>query len=740
MHKYFLSLIIILSFTFGYGQDATVSAKISPVNGCNHTANEVVNVIVLNTGSAPIFSGTLVAKYQVNGGTIQTESLSTNIPGGGGNTWNCNFSVKADLSACDTDFHIKAWVESAGDPNPANDTLSWVVRNDCTVVPGQVVTDATVCSGNNNNTLNLTGWSHGSIANWIYSEDNGATWNSVSNTTPSESPSNLTQTREYAVAIDGGYCVNDTSAYATLTVQPNPIGGILDTPADSLCITNAAGAIHLTGNNQPVLNWQSSTNNGITWTNIANVSTSQNFIGITQTTLYRAKIDGGVCPDVYSDTMQIYVEQASVAGVLKKDTLLCKNDDVDLNLVGSTGTVYDWQSSVDGTNWNPASGNPQGTLYNTGSLTTSTYYKVNVTNGICGSDLSNQVYVQIQQPKDGGTISGDTNVCAANANGSLTLTMNTGNVLNWESSTDNGASWIPISNTTTSNLYSSIGQTTLYRAKIDGEVCPDVYSDTAAVIVSPVSDAGAINGKNSVCLGRADSLYLLNNVGGVIKWQYSTDGNTWMDLSSNDSSHIVHPVDQPYYYRVIVKSGVCDDDTTSLFMIDTLMPPVANAGPDVTIYEGDSTQLDGSGGSFGVWTPGGSLSDSTIYHPIASPDETTTYTLYVVGMNGCFAKDEVTISSGNPVPPFDVKNVITPNKDGYNDTWFIQGWQKFPSISVYVYNIYGQEVYSNKDYKNDWAGEYKGKPLPDGTYMYVVKPEGSKSVYKGNLTILGNEK
>src|SRR5579872_3434179 len=53
--------------------------------------------------------------------------------------------------------------------------------------------------------------------------------------------------------------------------------------------------------------------------------------------------------------------------------------------------------------------------------------------------------------------------------------------------------------------------------------------------------------------------------------------------------------------------------------------PGVNAGPDVSICTGGSVQLNASGGFNYAWTPSSTLSDTTIYNPVASPSVTTTY-------------------------------------------------------------------------------------------------------------------
>lgn len=80
-----------------------------------------------------------------------------------------------------------------------------------------------------------------------------------------------------------------------------------------------------------------------------------------------------------------------------------------------------------------------------------------------------------------------------------------------------------------------------------------------------------------------------------------------------------------------------------------------------------------------------------------------------------------------------VPNVITPNGDGHNDAWVINGLAKSGS-SVAVYNRWGNMVYEATSYANNW----KGTGLPDGTYFYEVIDGRTGKRLTGHLTILQN--
>nr|WP_162988921.1 gliding motility-associated C-terminal domain-containing protein [Pedobacter schmidteae] len=74
-------------------------------------------------------------------------------------------------------------------------------------------------------------------------------------------------------------------------------------------------------------------------------------------------------------------------------------------------------------------------------------------------------------------------------------------------------------------------------------------------------------------------------------------------------------------------------------------------------------------------------------------------------------------------PPLEIPNTFTPNGDGKNDSFIIKGMENYEAVSLFVYNRWGDEVYRNGNYKNEW----NGNGLNDGTYFYVLKMKKGKS-------------
>jgi gliding motility-associated-like protein len=79
-----------------------------------------------------------------------------------------------------------------------------------------------------------------------------------------------------------------------------------------------------------------------------------------------------------------------------------------------------------------------------------------------------------------------------------------------------------------------------------------------------------------------------------------------------------------------------------------------------------------------------------------------------------------------------VPNILTPNEDGINDLLIIPciGEDRYPSNELVVFNEWGQSVFNDKPYRNDWDGTYNGQPCPPGTYFFIFRlDEKSKPIH-----------
>lgn len=83
---------------------------------------------------------------------------------------------------------------------------------------------------------------------------------------------------------------------------------------------------------------------------------------------------------------------------------------------------------------------------------------------------------------------------------------------------------------------------------------------------------------------------------------------------------------------------------------------------------------------------------------------------------------------------FFIPNGISPNADGINDQWLIQGLDNYPNCDISVVNRWDQMVYHSIGYPQPWDGTYNGQALPVGDYFYVIKLTEDQ-VYTGFVSI-----
>lgn len=214
---------------------------------------------------------------------------------------------------------------------------------------------------------------------------------------------------------------------------------------------------------------------------------------------------------------------------------------------------------------------------------------------------------------------------------------------------------------------------------------------------------------------------------------------SWSPSAGVSNTTIANPVLSPQNTTTYTVTGTLGSCTIQRTVTVTVFEgATANAGPDAIILTGDVYQMlsSGSAGSY-LWTPSTGLSSATVLSPTAAPQTTTTYTLTVTSPQGCTATDQMTLT----VVPYCIKpmNAFTPNGDGINDRWLITDGNCLIGVRAQVFNRYGSRVFESPNYDNTWDGTYKGKPLPDGTYYYVLEfvlLNGKRQVLKGDVTIL----
>jgi gliding motility-associated-like protein len=405
----------------------------------------------------------------------------------------------------------------------------------------------------------------------------------------------------------------------------------------------------------------------------------------------------------------------------------------------SEGHIKWWQVSTDnGVTWHDDLNNTTPSYsYNDDTITTC--YRV-LLSEIGFPDSASSVSCITVYPKSiGGHINGAGTHCYVPGTGAgvLTLVADTGSVLYWQDSTLTSG-WINIADSTTTLNYTNITHTTFYRAIVrNGATCPSDTSAIATFTFDSVTVAGTVATSDTVCPGlNTGTLHLLGNRGNVLNWLSSTNnGSSWDIVANTTTSQTYSGLAQTTWYQAVVKNGVCKTDTSGFAGI-TIVPNNTHAGNDTTIFLGESVKLNGIGNGIPLWSPLSGLDSIHKFEPIATPTISTLYILTVTDAHSCVSTDTVLVKIKLRVFKGVVSNLFTPNGDGINDTWYIQDIQNYTTNEVFIYNIYGNLIYTKKGYTNDWAGTYNGAELPDGTYYYVIRFSDSDALVKGSVDIL----
>ncbi len=183
-------------------------------------------------------------------------------------------------------------------------------------------------------------------------------------------------------------------------------------------------------------------------------------------------------------------------------------------------------------------------------------------------------------------------------------------------------------------------------------------------------------------------------------------------------------------------------NSNTIYMI-ILSGPKLDAGESVQITPPEGTYLNPvySGGSPPYqfsWNPGNSLTNPYIANPYATPNNTTTYTLSVTDAFGCITQDTVTIYVSDIKYDVFIPNTFSPNGDNENDVLYVRG-NGLNDIEFYIFDRWGEKVFSSYSLDIGWDGSYKGKKLNPAVFAYYFKAktlDNKKIDLKGNITLI----
>jgi len=273
----------------------------------------------------------------------------------------------------------------------------------------------------------------------------------------------------------------------------------------------------------------------------------------------------------------------------------------------------------------------------------------------------------------------------------------------------------------------SLTQAFISYAWDNGSNDPSISITQGGTYTVQVQDFNGCFGNSSISISQPN--FTLTTTGSSFVCNGSTatlvaSGGTSYNWSTGETgSTIIVSPNVTTTYSVIITNGPC---TQTLHKTITKVSMTESEIQDTFfIAEGDVVFINGPDDyTTYSWTP---QTDLTLYNAQGATFNGTNSTQYTVNSshtNGCTRSDDIWVI----VVRLTVPTGFSPNGDLMNDTFVIPELDSYHG-NVTIFNRWGDKVYENDNYQNDWNGTCQtgfcagSGALPEGTYFYSIEIE-----------------
>jgi gliding motility-associated-like protein len=505
---------------------------------------------------------------------------------------------------------------------------------------------------------------------------------------------------------DGNGCQNSSTGIDTINV-----GGVIinyTTDPDPVCQFNT---VQFQSTSQsffsPISTYHWIFDNGQT-SNIINPTHYYSVSGAIPVMLIITNDSG--CVDTLSSTVEIAPKPTASAG---NDTTVCAKSNYQLH--GTGGSTYIWS---------PAAGLSSTTVANPSYLaTTTTTYTLEVTSSFGCKDTAD-IHITVNPRPTAAIAVTDTSVCPGAA------------IQLQGSGSGTSFSWFPTVNMTNNNTRTptvTIADSINYHFVLFNVYgCSDTATETVTIIPAPTF---VVTPLLYHCVGDSIQLY----ASGSDSYWWFPSRNLSNDTVATPSAWVVGDT----IYHVALTEKLCKRSDTFDVEIrrdrTNLVKIIKSSDIDCNH---DSVSLTVTGGAYNFsWVNVEDLPDSmnTSTTIIVHPDRPTLYTVAGSDLYGCKNRDSIVVSiikDGDKY--FFSPSGFTPNEDGLNDCWQLKIPGTVTDFKLFIFNRWGNNVYSSKNQYDCWDGKFNGQDQPIGTYFYYydITTECGKLKGKSDFTLI----
>ena len=552
--------------------------------------------------------------------------------------------------------------------------------------------DTSFCSGNCVNFTNQS--TRDSSWLWLFP---GGTPASSNLQTPPQVCYNTPGTYSVTLITSNAFGSDTLTLPNYITVDPSPIAQI-----NTNISTCEGTVVNLSSSGGTSYAWSGP--NGFT-SNLQNPTITNSAVANTGT--YSVVVSNSVgCSDTVSTQINI---NAVTPAVANSNSPLCAGQA--LNLSSNTAGSYSWSGP------NGFTSNLQNPNINSATTNSSGTYTLIVTNSNgCKDTTTLTVNVLANNPV---TVTSNGPLCS-------------GQTLNLTSSNGSSYAWSGPNGFTSTLQNPSINNVVLNQAGNYSVIVTNsngcTNSASLTVSISPNTPVTA-SSNSPICEG--DNLTMNASAGSTYSW---TGPNGFTSSIQNPTITNITAASSGLYSVTV--TNTCGTGSSNTQVQVGLKPTAGIAVTQTVICEGDTVYLTANGGNSYYWYgPNGFnsiLSNPTVNN--FSGANAGAYYLVATNTDNCSDTTVVNLAL-NESTCFFIPSVFTPNNDGTNDTWVIEGMWQFPNCIVKVYNRWGQNLFESKGYASPWDGTFEGNECPIADYYYIIDLKNGSKVFTGTVTI-----